>query len=79
MSSERQTGTVKSVAAGNVVVEWPDGGEVTFRAADFAARGITVPQAGQSIEFYAEDGNALSARLDPERRGGAGETDKRYT
>lgn len=72
MSSERQTGTVKSVAVGNVVVGWAGASDVVFRVADFAAAGLSVPPIGHSIGFFAEPGNALSASLTPGSPGGGG-------
>ncbi len=72
MSSERQTGTVKSVAAGNVVVGWASPGDVVFRVADFAAAGVAVPPVGHPLVFFAESGNASSASLTEGPPGGGG-------
>lgn len=72
MSSERQTGTVKSVAVGNVVVGWDGPSDVVFRVADFAAAGVAVPPVGHAIVFFAVPGNALSASLTQGPPGGGG-------
>lgn len=66
MSSERQTGTVKSVdhAAGSVQVEGPHGNQLVFQSQDFIAFGGAAPQPGQVISYLVDDGNLSTARID---------------
>lgn len=66
MSSERQTGTVKSVdqATGSVLVDGSHGGELRFSSQDFLAFGGPAPQAGQAISYVVDDGDPLTARID---------------
>jgi|GEM_PF-1009096 len=80
MSSERQTGTVKSVdqATGRVLVGNQDGTEMVFSIADFTVWGGPPPRPGQQIFFAVETGHARTARLDAEWRGGVAGGGKTY-
>ncbi|WP_202840398.1 hypothetical protein [Luteimonas saliphila] len=77
MSSERQTGTVKSIneGAGQVLVGRVGGGDIRFGSADFVAMGGPSPFVGQQISFLVDSADPDSAHLDPgwhEPQGGGG-------
>ncbi|TYT23639.1 hypothetical protein FZO89_15475 [Luteimonas viscosa] len=78
MSSERQTGTVKSISAGAgqvLVGRSGGGGDIAFTGADFAALGGPSPFVGQRISFLVDAGDPDSVHLDAawhESDGGGG-------
>lgn len=66
MSSERQTGTVKSINAGSgqVTVGHEGWGDLAFGSQAFGAAGGPAPYVGQQISFLVDDGDPGTARLD---------------